>query len=62
MPHGFTHISEHQVAIIGWTKVVSIPIARKISFPNPVLLLHNFQEMFSYFILRILVVVIQNEI
>jgi len=39
-------------------KVVSIPNARKISFPNSVLLLQNFQEMFSYFILRILALVI----
>jgi len=39
-------------------KIVAIPIARKISFPNHVLLLQNFQEMFSYFILRILALVI----
>jgi len=50
------------VAIIGWTKVVLIPIARKISFPNPVLLLQNFQEMFSYFSFSILAVVIQYKI
>jgi len=46
------------VAVTGWTKVVSIPIARKNSIPNPVLLLQNFQEMFSYFSLRILALVI----
>jgi len=46
------------VANIGWTKIVSILIARKISFPNPVLLLQNFQELFSYFILRLLALVI----
>jgi len=46
------------VSIIGWTKVVSIPIARKISFPKHVLLEQIFQEMFSYFILRILALVI----
>jgi len=31
---------------------------QKYFFPNPVLLLQNFQEMFSYFILRILALVI----
>jgi len=62
MPGGFTHIQEHRVAIIGWTKVVSIAIARKKFFPDTVLLSQNFQEMFSYVILRILAVVIQHEI
>ena len=46
------------MAIIGWTKIVAIPIAKKIYFTNPFLLLKNFQELFSYFILRILALVI----
>jgi len=46
------------VAITGWTKIVSTPIAKKISFPNPVLKFQSFQEMFSYFILRVLAFVI----
>jgi len=43
---------------MGWTKIVSIPIGRKFFFPNRVLLFQNFEEMFSYFILRILALVI----
>jgi len=62
MPAGFTHYQEHRVAIIGRSKIGSIPIAIKNSFPNPVLLLQNFQEMFSYFILKLSVVVIQHKI
>ena len=38
-------------------KFLSTPIARKIPFANPVLL-QNFQEMFSFLILRILAIVI----
>jgi len=58
MSSGFIHIKEHRGSFIGWTKVDSIPIARKIYFPNLVLLLQNFQEMFSYFIPKILALVI----
>jgi len=60
MPAGFTHIQEHRVAIIGWTKIVSIPIPRKKFFPYPVLLLQSLKEIFSYFILRVLALVIDQ--